>query len=257
MSMNQNRLTVLLLPYRVIAMIIVACLFLPACVPVHNNKQQVVEISEQLSQQQNQMQALQNEVSQLSGNLSTQFESICNAQQAEQRNLLKARSRQIKSLQSDLEKIQSVCDEEQAATARLESKILLGELENVTLVSEESRFSARIDTGAETSSIGVYRQKLFERDGRQWVRFSLLADDDAPSYEYRVRGRVRIKQSALLEGEDRIEVRMTIKLGDKIYKRQTFNLSDRSYLEHPVLIGRSFLTDTAIVDTSSKYLLGR
>lgn len=241
------------------SLVVLFCLLMQACTSTSTRQTntQVVEISDQLSEQEGQIKSLRKEVVRLSNNLSEQYETICRVQQAEQSNKLKARNKQIKSLQSDYEKLKTACDDDQAAIASFENKLLLGEIENVTLVEEQTELSARIDTGAETSSLGVYKQTLFERDGKQWVRFSLQDTKNAPRYEYRVRGRIRIKQSAVLEGEERIEIRLAIKLGDKTYKRQTFNLSNRSYLEHQVLIGRSFLTDTAVVDTSAKYLLGR
>lgn len=239
-----------------LSMLMFTCL-LQACTSIEKTNTQVTEISDQLSQQQTQIKSLRKEVVTLRDNLYEQYETICRAHRAEQANKLKVRDKQIKLLKADLKKTQRACNEDQALVASFENKLLLGEIEKVTLVDENSQLSARIDTGAETSSLGVYKQTLFERDGKQWVRFSLQDVKNAPRYEYRVRGRIRIKQSAVLEGEERIEIRLSIKLGDKIYKRQTFNLSNRSYLEHQVLIGRSFLKDTAVVDTSAKYLLGR
>jgi len=135
-----------------------------------------------------------------------------------------------------------------------DGKLLLGAVEKVHLVKEDVKFDARIDTGADTSSIGVFKWKRFERDGKKWVRFALKKDDDAKVYEYPIFDTVRIKQSSTIN-EDRIEIKMDIEMGGKKYKKQLFNLADRSHLDYQLLIGRSFLRDIAIVDVGRKRLL--
>ncbi|WNC67963.1 RimK/LysX family protein [Thalassotalea nanhaiensis] len=135
-------------------------------------------------------------------------------------------------------------------------KILIGEVENVFLVKEKTTFAARIDTGADTSSLGVYNLTKFERDGKKWVKFSLLADKNSKIFEYPIYDTVRIKQQSNMKAEERLEIKISIKVGREEYRNQTFNLADRSHLEFQVLIGRNFLKDIALVDVSKKYLLG-
>lgn len=134
---------------------------------------------------------------------------------------------------------------------KVNDKLVLGATEKVGLVKEKVTFAARIDTGADYSSIGVYNPKTFERDGENWVRFSLEDSEDAANIEYPIFDTVRIKESSTLT-VDRIEIKMDIKVGGEKYKNQIFNLADRSYLEYQLLIGRSFLRDIAIVDVSRK-----
>ena len=134
--------------------------------------------------------------------------------------------------------------------------ILVGEVENVFLVKEKATFSARIDTGADTSSLGVYNLTKFERDGQKWVKFSLLLGKDSKVFEYPIHDTVKIKQQSNTKAEERIEIKLAIKVGIKEYRSQIFNLADRSHLEFKVLIGRNFLKDIALVDVSKKYLLG-
>jgi hypothetical protein len=136
----------------------------------------------------------------------------------------------------------------------LGNKLLLGAVERVRLSNEALILNARIDTGAETSSIGVFNLKPFERDGDNWVRFSLNNKKNARVYEYPVFDKVKIKQSGSIT-DDRIEIKMNIQIGDKKYKKQIFNLANRSFLDYRLLIGRSFLRDIAIVDVSRKYLI--
>jgi len=128
----------------------------------------------------------------------------------------------------------------------LNGKLLLGAIETIQLTEENISFSARIDTGAATSSLGAYNWRNFERDGEKWVKFSLLAEADAPIYEYPIYDSVKIKQTGTLT-EDRIEIKVDIEVGGIIYKNQLFNLSDRSHLDYQLLIGRSFLQDIAVL----------
>ena len=138
----------------------------------------------------------------------------------------------------------------------LDGKLLIGEIETVKLIlnKEPISFSARIDSGAVTSSIGIFNQKNFERDGDSWVRFSLSDDDEAVVHEYPIYDTVSIKQTKDLN-EERVEIKTDIEVNGKVYKNQIFNLADRTYLEHQLLIGRSFLRDIAVIDVGSKFLL--
>lgn len=134
---------------------------------------------------------------------------------------------------------------------QLGGKLRLGAVEKVTLVNEKASYAARIDTGADFSSMGVYNAKTFERDGEDWVRFSLKANEGSASFEYPIFDTVRIKESSSLS-VDRIEIKIDIVMGGNKYNQQIFNLADRSYLQYQLLIGRSFLRDIAVVDVSRK-----
>lgn len=136
----------------------------------------------------------------------------------------------------------------------LDGKFLLGAVEAVKLIEEDRVFEARIDTGAVTSSMGVYNWKNFERDGKKWVKFSLDDDENAVIYQYPVTGTINIKQSETVT-EERIEIKVDIEVGGKEYKNQLFNIADRSHLNYQLLIGRSFLRDIAVVDVARKNLL--
>lgn len=61
--------------------------------------------------------------------------------------------------------------------ARVTDKQLVGAVERVHLSPPDAVFEARIDTGAESSSLDARDIREFERDGSTWVRF-LLVDRD-------------------------------------------------------------------------------
>jgi hypothetical protein len=109
---------------------------------------------------------------------------------------------------------------------------------------------ARIDTGADTTSIHAEEIQLLEKDGKRYVSFVLIDALTGSRYnqELRLRRRVLIKQN---DGSDqrRYVVRMWLTLGDA-RTRIDVNLTDRSNFEYPLLIGRNFLMDTMIVDVS-------
>ena len=114
---------------------------------------------------------------------------------------------------------------------------------------------ARIDTGADTTSIHAEDIQLIERDGKRYVRFNLLDPDSGEKVpvERRLRRRVLIKQSEGLD-DRRYVVKLWITLGDN-RSQVDVSLSDREIFEYPLLIGRNVLTDTAIVDVSRHHTL--
>lgn len=198
------------------------------------------------------LKAINANIESLRNALSEQYSEICEVQQLKLKRGNDAVKKSLKASNNKYAKLEERCD-----TKNVVGKLLMGEIENVLLLNEKLTLSARIDTGADTSSLGVYQLQNFERDSKTWVKFKLVDDESSKTYEYRVNGRVRIKQNANTDGDERFEIKVDIGIGNKDYPRQVFNLTDRSYLEHQVLIGRSFLTDIAIVDTGSKYRLKR
>jgi hypothetical protein len=141
------------------------------------------------------------------------------------------------------------------APVRKIEKQLVGSAEYVELVGVSMRLSARIDTGAETSSLYARQIKTFERDGQDWVRFTIVEPSSKQSQvvEREVTRFVRIKQTEG-DSERRPVVVMLVVLGD-IRELMEFTLADRSDYEFPVLVGRNILRDRAVVDVSSRYMI--
>jgi hypothetical protein len=138
-------------------------------------------------------------------------------------------------------------------------KLVLGRAEWVGLPSLGSYFKARLDTGANTSSLSAKDIRPFERDGENWVRFRLaLSENDAvvpavlkKEFEARVVRQVRIIQAS---GSDRRPViRLPMTLGT-IEQNVEFTLNDRRHLTYPVLLGRRFMMDIAVIDISRNYI---
>ncbi|SDK82274.1 Uncharacterized conserved protein [Franzmannia pantelleriensis] len=170
----------------------------------------------------------------------------------------------VRHLQSDIELlsddpviIPGQCDEN--ADSPLDNKEVLGRSEWIGLPDVGTYLKARVDSGANTSSLSATDITRFERDGETWVRFKMALSDDAVVVD-RVRDewieapvvrRVRILQAA--GEESRPVVRMLMTLGP-IREQVEFTLNDRSHLNYPVLLGRRFIMDIAMIDVAETYL---
>ncbi|RJX73748.1 ATP-dependent Zn protease [Vibrio sinensis] len=136
-------------------------------------------------------------------------------------------------------------------------EVVLGEIERVTIDSIDQTFDARVDTGAATSSLNAVDIEEFERDGKNWVRFHLSDGAATPAesnwIEAPIVRFVKIRQSTNEEVERRAVVELWVKVGS-IHEKTQFTLADRSQMSHPVLLGREFIRDIAVVDVSKKYI---
>lgn len=135
----------------------------------------------------------------------------------------------------------------------LEGKAIIGEKERIRLEPPGKLFVARIDTGATSSSLHAQSIVQFERDGANWVRFQLQGEEDLETVESPIVRYARVVQQADPKGSRRPVVSLRVRLGD-IDEAVEFTLADRSHLETEVLLGRSFLTDLALVDVSRKFI---
>lgn len=136
-------------------------------------------------------------------------------------------------------------------TEKPDTKRIIGAVENVRLVPPNIILKARIDTGAKTTSVDARNITPFERDGKQWVRFTCMEGDKEHTIERKVLKTVQIKRHEE-ESQDRYVVNMRIILGD-VSQLIPVTLNDRDAYIYPVLIGRNFLRDYFIVDVAKKY----
>lgn len=135
-----------------------------------------------------------------------------------------------------------------------DGKLILGEQEYVRLTDMKVTTKARVDTGATTSSLSAVDIIPFERDGKDWVKFKMKHDGvESKEVSMPVDRWVKVKQSSSEESDKRPVIVSVIKIGDMTSKTE-FTLADRTHLKYPVLLGRSFFRDVAIVDVSRKYV---
>ena len=144
-----------------------------------------------------------------------------------------------------------------AAQADSDERQRMGWVEKVLIEPGAIPLKAKLDTGAKTSSLHAKDIEIFKKDGDNWVRFRLEVEDtdgkdhDVVLERRRVR-RVRIKEH---EGEydRRPVVRMSFCIAGERRSAQ-FTLADRSRFIYPVLLGRRFLEDHALVDAGATFL---
>ena len=138
--------------------------------------------------------------------------------------------------------------------AGVQDFLIIGAVEHVEVDTTGLIAQARIDTGATTSSMHAEELVEFERDGKAWVRFVFSPGDgqDQVTMEKKVQRRVRIKQHDE-EYHRRYVIKLQLRMGELVEIIEV-SLSDRSDFEFPMLIGRNFLTDNAIVDVSKQFV---
>lgn len=144
------------------------------------------------------------------------------------------------------------CDE-QRTVVKIDDRMVLGELEHVWLEPPGISLTARIDTGAESSSVNAQNLVEFERDGEDWVRFEWSLQGNTTSIERPIKRYVRVVQQADPEGTRRPVVSLRLRIGD-IEDDFDFSLADRSHLDYQMILARNFLTDVAVVDVGRKFV---
>ncbi|WP_075184962.1 ATP-dependent zinc protease family protein [Teredinibacter haidensis] len=138
------------------------------------------------------------------------------------------------------------------AQAQRSSKIVIGRIEWAWLELAEQRYKARVDTGVEGSSLMVKDVQPFERNGSKWIRFRIPTTDEAPFLETPLL-RYKKNRNGSAESERRPVVNLLVRVGE-INEEVEFNLIARDSMVYPVLLGRNFLRDIAIVDVAQKFI---
>jgi len=139
-----------------------------------------------------------------------------------------------------------------SAQAVATEMITVGWLENVHIDDSGYRLKAKIDTGADNSSINAEDVTEFTKDGEQWVKFSLR---NAWDKNYTITKpvlnttRVKMKNGNI---QERFVIELDVRLG-KVSKLAKVNLVDRSHFKYQLLIGRSFLAPQFVVDSSRTF----
>jgi len=131
---------------------------------------------------------------------------------------------------------------------------IVGWVERARLMDPEVNLKAKLDTGAETSSLDVEIIKKFRKDDRRWVRFRLI--DRATGEEHIiVRERIRTISIVMHDGQrqTRPVVRMDICIAGRILNTEV-SLIDRSEFTFPLLLGRKALESFALVDPGNTFL---
>jgi hypothetical protein len=135
--------------------------------------------------------------------------------------------------------------------------LTLGWIERVRLQPWDIVVKAKLDTGAKTAAIHATDITRFKKDGKPWVRFKLALDHRDPNSETLLVEKPLVRDVTIkLRGTDKNDARPTVKLelclGGVRYEA-LFTLVNRSKFNYPMLLGRRFLTDLAVVDPAARY----
>ncbi|NNE21882.1 MAG: ATP-dependent zinc protease [Rhizobiales bacterium] len=135
---------------------------------------------------------------------------------------------------------------------RWNSQVVAGWVEPVYLGDANIKLTAKLDTGAKTSSLSAEELTHLVRQQKPWVAFTIHASDGtAFRIEQPVIRIARIRRAGVGVRE-RPVISLPVCLAG--YREQVeFTLTDRSAMNYSVLIGRAFLANRIIVDSEATF----
>lgn len=132
--------------------------------------------------------------------------------------------------------------------------LVLGYIEDVAVGNRALAMTAKLDTGADTSSVHAYNVKVYNRSERDhWVKFRLIGKDGrAIRYDQNVIrfAQIKTKTGGLIR---RPVIRLPLCVGGQ-WGRAEINLADRGDFEYEILIGREFLANRVLVDSGRTFV---
>lgn len=129
---------------------------------------------------------------------------------------------------------------------------IIGWLEHVSVHPQQLLMTAKIDTGADNSSVHAEDIEITEKNGRQMVTFTLLnKQGESRQLEKPLLRYVLIKRKGA-EPLQRPVVEIDLCLSNTI-RTVEVNLSNRENFKYHMLIGRSYLKQGYLVDSSRTY----
>ncbi|WP_244147339.1 RimK/LysX family protein [Desulfonatronovibrio hydrogenovorans] len=139
--------------------------------------------------------------------------------------------------------------------------LIMGWVEKTRLLPDGPFLKAKLDTGARTSSMHARDIEPFEKDGQKMVRFTVDAQCARTGEKQVLQFEKPLKRNVLIRQHQRDPmprpvVVMDFCLGGTVHSAQ-FSLTDRSGFNYPVLLGRIFLEDVALVDSGSTGLMSQ
>ncbi|MCI5066742.1 RimK/LysX family protein [bacterium] len=129
----------------------------------------------------------------------------------------------------------------------------IGWIEQVSFPDFTALLDAKLDTGADTSSLHADNIRMvIGNDGDERVEFRV--EDHSGNYQMLQlplsrKAKIKTKKGSL---QIRPVVTLAVCVGDR-FQEVEFTLVDRSHFEYPVLIGRNFLAGKFLVDSSRSY----
>lgn len=141
-----------------------------------------------------------------------------------------------------------------ATAAEKEGPPVAGWVERAMLFPDGVILHAKLDTGAETTSINAAGHRLFKRDGKRMVRFSLTSRGEKTLELERPVVRVATIKRLFGIRQKRPVIELDICIGP-VRKTVEVTLVDRTGLDYQLLIGRNFLGNELLVSAGKTYRL--
>lgn len=120
-----------------------------------------------------------------------------------------------------------------------------------------SRIRAKIDTGAQTSSLHASRPRFTQQDDGEWITFELFPRIRSRRDSVRISAKIvdhRWVRSSNGQRELRPVIETKLHLGEEIWEAE-FTLTDRNNMSYRMILGRSALRGRFTVDSGRSYLL--
>jgi hypothetical protein len=139
-----------------------------------------------------------------------------------------------------------------ALPAAAGEKKVVGWIEKVRISPGNFIVHAKLDSGAEYSSLDAANLTQFERNGKPWVRFDLTERDGQKITIERPLLRWAPIKRHNQEPQRRPVIKLGVCLGN-IYQETEVNLINRKNYQYRMLIGRKFMEGLVIIDPAAKY----
>lgn len=129
-----------------------------------------------------------------------------------------------------------------------------GWIEKAVLHPHKFILHAKLDTGAQTSSLNASEHEIVTHDGNSWVRMNIKnRDNESVIIEAPIVRKAKIKRH-YGERQTRPVILLDLCIGN-VRKQEEVNLVDRTGMNYQLLIGRNFLKGALLVDSGSTYRL--
>ena len=115
---------------------------------------------------------------------------------------------------------------------------------------------AKIDSGAATSSLHAVRIEPFDRDGGQWVAFTIPKSPASPALRCEAKlVAKRLIKSSNGRSQQRYVIETTMQLGPLTWVGH-MTLANRQSMAFPILVGRRALRRGFLVNSARRWILG-
>lgn len=132
--------------------------------------------------------------------------------------------------------------------------IVAGWIERISFPDQKLLFEAKLDSGADSSSINGRNVEMFHKAGRSFVKFDVVDDAGASVHlEMPLVRRVRIRRAGG-KLDHRAVVRLKVCVGGKMADVD-FTIANRVDLNYQVLIGRNMMAGRILVDSGRQRIV--